>query len=275
MPANLPSFSELTHRLLRAYDDAVQPRFLNLLKYGDASYTSWYIRSGSVTLSTDRTTHLVKPDHWVFLDPFVIRTHAFSPGTRILSIAHQIEWRGGFAPYPATDPIVLPERDRLDLLASAEALVSTLRSARENTSLDSACRREGAFFSWLALWHGVRQGANGDASPSGPPADARLQAALALLSRRPGLGVIDYPYLQKTLRLSRSQIDRLFHQHLGLTPRAWCQRQTLALAQQALLASPRSIKEIAHDLRFHDASHFAKWFRSQTGRSPSQMRRGL
>jgi len=274
MPDSLPSFSELSHRLLRAYDDSVQPRFLNLLKYGDASYTSWYIRSGSVTLATDRATHLVKPGHWVLLDPFIIRTHGFSRGTRILSIAHQIEWRGGFAPYPGTDPIVLPERDRPDLLASAEALVSTLKSTRESPSLPMACRREAAFFSWLACWHQARQGAAADQTAE-PPPDARLQAALTALNRDPGLGVIDYGRLQKILGLSRSQIDRLFNRHLGLTPRAWCQRQTLALAQQALLASPRSVKEIAHDLRFHDASHFAKWFRSQTGRSPSQMRRGL
>lgn len=275
MPDNLPSFSELSHRLLRAYDEGVQPRFQNLLKYGDASYTSWYIRSGSVTLTTDRATRLVKPGHWVLLDPFIIRTHGFTPGTRILSIAHQIEWRGGFAPYPGTDPIVLPDRDRPDLLASAEALVSTLKSAREGPSLAVACQREAVFFSWLGCWHQTREGAAPAGQTRQPPPDTRLQTALASLSRRPGLGVIDYPHLQKVLGLSRSQIDRLFHQHLGLSPREWCQRQTLALAQQALLASPRSIKEIAHHLRFHDASHFAKWFRSRTGRSPSQMRRGL
>lgn len=275
MPVDSPPFQELTHRLLRAYDEPVQRRFLNLLKYGDAAYTSWYIRSGSVNLSTDRTTRLIGPGHWVLLDPFIIRTHAFSPGTCILSIAHQIEWRGGFAPYPIADPLILRNGDRPDFLTAAEALVTTLGETRRESSLKTACRHQAAFFSWLAGWHQVREEGVSDRSFSGPAADSRLQTALALLSRRPGLGVIDYSLLQASLGLSRSQIDRLFQQHFGLTPREWCQRQTLAIAQQALLATPRSIKEIARDLRFHDGSHFARWFRSQTGRSPSQMRLGL
>jgi AraC family carnitine catabolism transcriptional activator len=86
--------------------------------------------------------------------------------------------------------------------------------------------------------------------------------------------VIDYGRLEEALRLSRSQIDRLFQRHLGLSPRQWCQQQALAFAQHALLASNQSVKEIAATLRFCDASHFAKWFRSLTGRSPSQLRTG-
>ena len=76
-----------------------------------------------------------------------------------------------------------------------------------------------------------------------------------------------------SVQLSRSQVDRLFRAAFGLTPRQWCERRTLALAQQLLESSSLSIKEICFRLGFVDNSHFAKWYRSHTGQSPGEARR--
>lgn len=268
-----PPFSELTHHLLRAYDGRVSHRFLELLKYKDASYTSWYIRSGSVRLTFPSGTCEAGPGHWIFFDPFSIRSHRFEPGSRIVSIAHQIQWRGGLTPYPLHATRIRKESACPLLLEAADSLARASMDA-DPLSCPDQCRLQSAFYAWLGQWHTLRRNESSRAASPRLPVDPRIHTALALLGRNPGLGVIDYGRLEEALRLSRSQIDRLFRRHLGISPRQWCQQQALAFAQQALLASNQSVKEIAATLRFCDASHFAKWFRSLTGRSPSQLRTG-
>jgi AraC-like DNA-binding protein len=54
-----------------------------------------------------------------------------------------------------------------------------------------------------------------------------------------------------------------------LTPRQWCERQSLTSAAKWLQDGRFSIKEIAARLRFTDSSHFAKWFRRHLGKSPT------
>lgn len=86
------------------------------------------------------------------------------------------------------------------------------------------------------------------------------------------MGVLDYARLRETVGLSRSQIDRLCKSKLGMTPRQWCERRSLSQAEQWLRAGRLSVKQIAYELGFVDGSHFSRWFRRQTGQSPTAYR---
>ena len=62
--------------------------------------------------------------------------------------------------------------------------------------------------------------------------------------------------------------DRLFQRELGCTPRGYLERRCLERARALLRDGERSVAATAAALRFTDASHFAKWFRRQTGLTP-------
>jgi AraC-like DNA-binding protein len=50
--------------------------------------------------------------------------------------------------------------------------------------------------------------------------------------------------------------------------------QRLLQRAEALLSQRRRIGDCAAELGFHDANYFTRWFRKQTGQSPSAWRKG-
>jgi AraC-like DNA-binding protein len=81
----------------------------------------------------------------------------------------------------------------------------------------------------------------------------------ALLARRSGVSVAHF--------------GRIFHEDIGLPPRAYFQYRRVQVAKQMLLRADRSITEIAHDLGFNDGAHLSGQFRRQEGLSPRDYRK--
>jgi AraC-like DNA-binding protein len=264
---------ELQHHLLGAYDAPVKPEFLVHENFSDSAYTTWYIRKGAIRVESEGKSLNATAGNWVFFDPFVLRSHYLEPGTQLLSIRVQVEWRGVYSIPPVQSMRVLKSSWVPRLLEAGTNLVKTLEQLNEShPTLHSDCAFEAAFLHWLAEWHKVRAEQAESEDFETHVSDPRIHQILSFLSGRPGLGVIDYTALERHVGLSRSQIDRLCRTQIGLTPRQWCERRTLAMAQHWLASSRVSIKEIAHRLDFVDASHFGKWLRRQTGQSPRQAR---
>ena len=61
----------------------------------------------------------------------------------------------------------------------------------------------------------------------------------------------------------------------GKTVNTWITEKTIAEAQALLARSPASIQQIAYQLGFKDAPHFSRFFKKQTGLSPSSFRQGF
>jgi AraC-like DNA-binding protein len=102
------------------------------------------------------------------------------------------------------------------------------------------------------------------------PTSARLQAALA------GLAVDECWRLSLGEAASRAAMsERSFSRHfsaeLGLSFRAWRQRARL-IASLDLLASPRSVKEIAATLGFGDPAAYVSSFKALMGCTPGEFR---
>ncbi|MFA7343634.1 MAG: helix-turn-helix domain-containing protein [Terrimicrobiaceae bacterium] len=237
-------------------------------------YTCWYIRSGSIQVISDRGTINAGAGDWVFLDPLIQRSHYVSASSHILSIHFWVHWRGLDFLLPLLPPqVVAGGPAQKEMLRLAEALCAYEQSHIDEdrghpSSVD--CRRRGLFRLWLAEWHEQREHT---ALVPQENLDPRVLRMMAHFSTRISVAPVDFKGLGREVGLSRAQINRIFKQATGLTPRDWCLTHCFDEARELLQSGGLSIKEIADRLKFSDASHFAKWFRARSGCSPTDWRR--
>ena len=67
-------------------------------------------------------------------------------------------------------------------------------------------------------------------------------------------------------------LNRLLKNHAGLTLGQFRSRKRVARAQQ-LLRQPKTVAEISGLVGFTEPNYFARWFRKQTGMTPTEWRR--
>lgn len=72
--------------------------------------------------------------------------------------------------------------------------------------------------------------------------------------------------------VSPQHLSRLFKEELETTFTCFVNDQRMERARYLLLATPRGIAEIAHEVGFRDADYFSRVFRKFSGRSPSEYR---
>ncbi|MCB1457590.1 MAG: GlxA family transcriptional regulator [Nitratireductor sp.] len=72
--------------------------------------------------------------------------------------------------------------------------------------------------------------------------------------------------------LSRRQIERLFHQHMGRSPARYYLEVRLDRARHLLMQSTIAVVDVAIACGFVSASHFSKCYREMYGKSPLQER---
>ncbi|MEM9002693.1 MAG: helix-turn-helix domain-containing protein [Cyanobacteria bacterium P01_F01_bin.86] len=81
--------------------------------------------------------------------------------------------------------------------------------------------------------------------------------------------VQDYAAMQ---HLHPNYFSTVIKRKTGKTVNTWITEKTIAEAQALLARSSQSIQQIADTLGFKDASHFSRFFKKQTGTSPSIFR---
>ena len=74
---------------------------------------------------------------------------------------------------------------------------------------------------------------------------------------------------------SESQCIKIFRQAYGLTPYAYFLNEKLKLAQDMLMNTNLSVKQIADTLHFADEYYFCNIFKQKIGVSPTRYRKGL
>lgn len=80
--------------------------------------------------------------------------------------------------------------------------------------------------------------------------------------------VTDYSLL---LNVSEKQLNEIIHHRTGETVSVLIYKQ-LILEAKRLLNTGMAAKEVAYELNFNDPAHFSKFFKAQTGISPSDFR---
>lgn len=75
-----------------------------------------------------------------------------------------------------------------------------------------------------------------------------------------------------SLYISHSTLDRLFAEHIHLSPKRFLEYKKLSFAEK-LLSSDMSINEISYKAGFTDCSHFISAFKKQFGTTPHKYRK--
>lgn len=79
------------------------------------------------------------------------------------------------------------------------------------------------------------------------------------------------PYAEK-LNLSPNYLNMLIKQHLALSAGQFIKNRVILEAERLLLHTHLSVTEISYELGFSDNSHFGKYFKSATNKSPKIFR---
>ncbi|MEJ7810674.1 MAG: helix-turn-helix transcriptional regulator [Gemmatimonadaceae bacterium] len=102
-----------------------------------------------------------------------------------------------------------------------------------------------------------------------PPRAARARRAL----ERRLAGPLDLAALAREAGCAPQYLSRLFRRTYGASPSEYLLRRRVERARHLLARGRRPIANIALELGFHDASHFARHFRRFAGVSPGEFRR--
>lgn len=104
--------------------------------------------------------------------------------------------------------------------------------------------------------------------------DPKVQAALIIMERNIE-NTLSIPQLAASVGVSRRQLERLFLEKTKSSPALAYRRVRLERARHLLLQTKAPLIEIALEVGFENASHFARLFRKTYGESPTTLRTSL
>jgi transcriptional regulator GlxA family with amidase domain len=167
--------------------------------------------------------------------------------------------------------------DDLGLRAPALALVEALSGIatpdaprqRHQVSFAGWLAAQQALAAFIVIWMRTWDLTPGEEIATDP----RVRLAQVHLASNARIDHVPYDDLATTTGLGRVQLDRLFKQQLGRSPKAELDRLCLERVLRRLADRSRSLKGIASELGFTDTSHLCRWFRRLSGVSPEQHRR--
>lgn len=106
----------------------------------------------------------------------------------------------------------------------------------------------------------------------GTPRDKRVHRALFLMEQNVA-EPLSLGEIADRLKLSRRQLERLFHAEFSASPAEIYLRMRLDLAHYLLCHSDRLIGDVAYEAGFPSASHFTRKFKAMFGCRPTELRR--
>lgn len=83
-------------------------------------------------------------------------------------------------------------------------------------------------------------------------------------------GKISMPQLAHLANYSSRQIDRIFHNYLGMTPKSYSKIIRINRIVQSLPSSNKSLSQLAQDAGYFDQSHFTREFKTICQSTPTQ-----
>lgn len=239
----------------------------------------WFLEAGTLRVETEAGSNTYHSDTFILQMPGLRLNQIFSADAELISLRFHVKWPNGrllfrtqqqerscsVGQYPALKQASLAFLDAFPQTGHGMRYDAIAMEADDAWAIAAAEAR--------LLQHWYRCACDVGFRLQDPYlGDARVARGVEILQEHLAQRDVPYQDLQQGTGLSRAQLDRIFQQHLGHSPKREHDLLRLAHAQEQLQIRERAIKQIAADLGFFDASQFAKWFRRLDGRNPRQAR---
>ncbi len=272
----LGDWQQLRFSLLRCYKRNVLPPHRCVRLNRPDSWSLWVLERGTAEIVLHDGTRVGAEAGSLFQPPPAIsRVQHFSDDARMISIGWYAHWVDGFAMFAHEHALVLPCGQFPELVAASNALHRVTGDVFDNPTaalpVEQWSSMETAFHAWLTAWFRMMDEVGFQVCEPREH-DPRLLRAMELIRTAVMSGPVPFGAICNHLRLSRVQIDRLFRNELGMTPKEYQNRQLLIQVKELLYRSNDSLKEISHRFGFSSPAHFSTWFRRQTNQSPQEYR---
>jgi len=265
-----------TH-LLWCYDHAI----VSDREHGPVHRTSeyvnngaWLVRSGWAQVRYDDQIFRAQPGQWLIVKPGQ-RIQSFAVDTHLLSVSFEAAWPDGTNWLETGLPLVIDSHDCPALERKAKPMVRIMAQvsreqwdARQHpVDYRQFLQLERSLNDWFLVLLDVLVAH--DVCPRvRANIDERVMKAVNLIDGHPLGEPLDQEALGRQAGLSLVHLTRLFHHHLGTSPRHYFQDRRIDYAYRRLRMSDVRAKEVAFTLGFRHLSHFSKWFKKLSGKSP-------
>lgn len=239
---------------------------------------AWLVREGMATVEHDGQSFTARPGQWLIVKPGP-RVQTFAADTRMLSIAFEARWPDGSHLFGEGLSLVIESAEAPELERKVRPILDTVIKIAPGTwdlrghAADLRCflRLEMLLCEWLSELSEVVE-RYGVQHTGHFGIDERIRVALDLLQAQDLALPIDLEALAAAVHVSPNHLIRLFRKDLRSTPNQYWDRLRIEQATNRLRQPGSRIKEVAIDLGFRHLSHFSKWFKKHTGKTPQAAR---
>ncbi|MEX1049631.1 MAG: AraC family transcriptional regulator [Akkermansiaceae bacterium] len=241
---------------------------------------AWMVREGWAEVEHNGQCHRAERDQWLIVKPGP-RVQTFSADARLISIAFEARWPDGTHLFDEGLSLVVNAREVPALEKRVRPILNLMKKvnpeswdARDHeVDLALFLRLERLLCQWLVALDEVLK--SREIPHSGHfGVDDRVRAAVDLLNSKNLAEPFDAERLAAAVGLSQNHMIRLFRQDLQTTPSKFHDRLRVEHARHRLLLPGARVKEVALELGFIHLSHFSKWFKQHTGKTPRNVRNG-
>jgi len=244
----------------------------------------FFVISGLGRIKADGQSFELPPGTAFFSAPGT-RRQWFADGTRLLSVGFRATWPDALPLFSKGLNASISSSKLSSLQAATRRLFRSVHGTRRSVTYREAttatmpgfadwCAREAAFRSWFAIYVKTLDQLCIHPTPRQRPTDERLHEILRRLNAWPLARPLSVDDLVDGLDIGIRRLEQLLAEDLGLTPHGHLNRRRVESARHLLASTTTPLKQVAHELGFHHASHFTKWFRKHAGMAPSSYRDG-
>lgn len=280
----LVDWSRLRAELLWAYcGSPMMPTASH--RYEHPVLMGWLILEGRVTANSPTCGMITaRKGDWLFM-PDDKEGHDFSKNAKIISLRLIVQWPNHQHLYTHDRWLKFEDKDHPQLQKQAWKLVRKAQAITQAKPTDvqstdmtvlpcnlmQYLQLEQAVLKWVETYDQTMQKLGITRNVMIQP-DRRVTQCLRYIEQLPAHREFDEEQLARSLGLSAGRLNRLFNQHMHMTPKAYACKLRLNDAIRFLTSTNLPIKELTFELGFKQQSHFANWFWKKTGHYPNAYR---
>ncbi|SFS60553.1 AraC family transcriptional regulator [Paenibacillus sp. BC26] len=227
----------------------------------------YYIVDGEGWLKVDNQEMLPSPGEICLMPAFTKQSYSVIKGKKPF-LKYWCHFTASLGPFDLFQWIGVPLRIVLADQEEMTALFKLLVSLRQSDSVISRLREKAIMLEIVAryLEHvpiTILQHRSEDLK--------RIQFIQAYIDSHMA-GHLRVEDMAKAAHLHPNYFIAYFKKHFGVPPLKYVSRKRVDKAKILLSSTTQSIKEIADQIGFKETNHFAKFFRKETGQSPTEYR---